>query len=159
MKRLLGGRLFWIVLALLVGALVAWEVVGLRSDQAVDDRRDAAVKTATAQVLDLTTLDSETVEGKLAAMAKRTAGDFADQLGGITTTFANLVKQNQITAKGVVDAAGVVSSSDKDAVVIVASSATVTEKGKQPTVRSYRMQITLERQKGEWKVNDMEFVQ
>ena len=114
---------------------------------------------ATAQVLDLTTLDSETVDQKLESMTSRTAGEFTDQIGTITATFADLVRTNQISASGAVDAAAVSRLTEDDATVIVASTATVKEAGGEPTQRTYRLRVTMEHREDDWKITGMEFVQ
>lgn len=142
-----------------LAALLVWQVLDRREAGAGDTRRAEAVSVAKAQVIDLTTLDSESVAPKLKSMARRTSGDFREQLSGITSTFVKIVRENKIAATGVVDATGVTSMSDDKATVIVASSATVTQgKGKAAT-RNYRIKVSLKLANGAWKVDGMEFVQ
>lgn len=142
----------------LAGVLV-WQVIQLRENRIDDSRREEVREVATAQVLDLTTLDSETVDQKLESMTSRTAGEFTDQIGTITATFADLVRTNQISASGAVDAAAVSRLTEDDATVIVASTATVKEAGGEPTQRTYRLRVTMEHREDDWKITGMEFVQ
>lgn len=153
------GRYLWVGLALVLAAALVWQVVELRENHREDALRDQVREVATAQVLDLTTLDSATVDQKLASMTARTAGEFTDQIGTITATFADLVRTNDIAASGVVDAAAVSRLTDDDATVVVASTASVSEAGGAPTQRTYRLRITMEQREGDWKITGMEFVQ
>lgn len=154
------GRRAILVLALVaLVVLVLWQANQLRLDRRGDSLREGAVAAAEAQVLDLTTLDSVSVDVNLRRMAKRTSGDFRDQLQGITKTFSDLVAKNQIKASGLVVSRAVSSFSDSDATVLIASSAAISEKGGKPVTRTYRMRVKLERDSGSWKINGMEFVQ
>lgn len=159
MTRLRLPRLAWIGVFAVLLALLAWQVNETRQGRGGDSRSEAAVTVARDQVLDLTTLDSTTVGAKLAAMSRRTTGDFKQQLSGITKTFDDLVKEKQISATGQIDSAAISSISATDASVLIASSASVTTKDAKATSRTYRVRVKLERIDGSWKVNGMEFVQ
>lgn len=148
----------WLVVVVALAAVLAWQLVGFLDDRSVDDRREAAVEVASAQVLDLTTLDADSVGEKLQALGKRVDGAFADELNSITTTFQNIVNERQLSASGSIDAVGVTSSSDSEATVVVASSALVSEGGADPVKRTFRMRVELEWIKGSWKITGMEFV-
>lgn len=158
-RRDLRTRPVWVVVIVALAGVLAWQVVELRDDRRDDARRDEVREVATAQVLDLTTLDSATVDQKLESMTSRTAGEFTDQIGTITATFADLVRTNQISATGIVDAAAVSRLTEDDATVVVASTATVSEAGGEPTQRTYRLRVTLEQGDDDWEITGMEFVQ
>lgn len=153
------SRYLWATIVLVLAGVLVWQATEMRADRRDDALRAEVRDVATAQVLDLTTLDSSTVDQKLAAMAGRTAGEFTDQIGTITSTFADLVRTNDIAASGVVDAAAVSRLSAKDATVIVASTATVSEAGGEQSQRTYRLRITMEQRDDDWKITGMEFVQ
>lgn len=155
----LRARHLWVVVVVVLAGVLVWQVGELREDRADDARRDEVREVATVQVLDLTTLDSETVDQKLESMTSRTAGEFTDQIGTITATFADLVRTNDISASGVVDAAAVSRLTKDDATVVVASTATVSEAGGEPSQRTYRLRVSLEQGDGDWKITGMEFVQ
>jgi hypothetical protein len=142
-----------------LAALLIWQVLERRGSDAEDARRSKAVSVAKAQVIDLTTLDSDSVAPKLKAMAGRTSGEFRQQLSGITNTFVKIVRENKIAATGVIDATGVTSMSDDRATVIVASSATVNQGKSKAATRNYRIKVSLKLVKGAWKIDGMEFVQ
>ncbi len=157
--RSLRARHVWVIAVVALAGVLVWQVVELREDRRDDARRDEVREVATAQVLDLTTLDSDTVDQKLESMTSRTAGEFTDQIGTITATFADLVRTNDIAASGVVDSAAVSRLTKDDATVVVASTATVSEAGGEPSQRTYRLRVTLEQGDGDWKITGMEFVQ
>ena len=153
-------RLAWPICALALVVGLSWQGKGWLDGREKISQREQAVETASSQVIDLTTMDSATVQDKLESLAGRTVGDFKDQFNDITKSFQDVVEKNQITATGVIDGAAIESISDTQASVIVASSATITEKAKQePVVRTYRLRIKLERSDDTWLVAGMEFVQ
>lgn len=147
------------VVTVLALALLAWQATVWLQHHREDDRRGAAVEIAEAQVLDLTTLDSESVASKVASMGSRVTGDFKRQFDGFSKTFAQVVQHDKIQATGEIKAAGITSYDDNSAVVMVASTAQVaTEKQKAPTQRDYRISVSLERSGGSWLISAMEFV-
>lgn len=153
-------RLVWPACALALAVGISWQGKDLLDHRRQQSQKDGAIETASNQVIDLTTMDSATVEKKLKALADRTIGDFKDQFGEITKSFRDMVEKNDIAATGVVDGAAIESVSDNQASVIIASSATITEKDKdKPIVRNYRLRIKLERSGETWLVSGMEFVQ
>lgn len=157
-QRAVVAGLLALVLALV--ATVVWQASVLRDDRRDDDRLDAAIALAKAQVLDITTLDSDSVGDKLRAMSARTSGDFKDQVTAIASSFVKIVQEKKIEATGRIDGIGVSSATDKDVSVLVASTAVVSESGKAtPTTRTYRIRVKLVRTGATWKINGMEFVQ
>jgi len=152
--------------AIVVGALsavalavIVWQAAAWVQHHRDDERRTAAVDVATAQVLDLTTLDSSSVESRLASMSGRVTGDFKRQFDGFAKTFAQVVQHDKIAATGEIKAAGITSYDDDSAVVIVASTTQVsTAKQKAATQRDYRIRVSLDRNGGSWLISGMEFV-
>ena len=151
------NRSWVLVIVVLVGLLV-WQGLVWRSDGQAEDRRAEAVQVAKEQVLDLTTLDSEDVGTKLKAMAGRTTGQFKNQVNDIASQFVQIVQEKKVDATGTIDSAAVTSASDRDATVIVASTAVIKE-AKKSTTRTYRIRVKLTRGSGAWKISGMEFVQ
>ncbi len=140
-------------------ALLAWQVAVWVQDHRDDERRTAAVDVAKAQVLDLTTLDSQSVSSTVKAMGSRVTGDFKRQFDGFSQTFVDVVKHDKITATGEISDAGISSFEDSSAVVIVASTTKVaTAKQTTPAQRDYRISVSLDRVDGSWLISGMEFV-
>jgi Mce-associated membrane protein len=140
-------------------ALLAWQVTVWIHDHRDDDRRAGALDVAKAQVLDLTTLDSESVSSTVEAMGSRVTGDFKRQFDGFSQTFVDVVQHDKITATGEISDAGISSFDDSSAVVIVASTTEVaTAKQTTPMQRDYRISVSLDRVDGSWLISGMEFV-
>ena len=147
-----------LIAAALVAVLV-WQGLALRDERQLDDRGDAALRVAQDQVLDLTTLDSDTVAGKIKAMRQRTTGDFSRQLEGIAKSFVDAVTKAKLTASGDIDAAAITEIDDSRATVIVATTVLVTNKKEpKPATRSYRMKVQLTWSDDQWLIGGMECV-
>ena len=152
-------RILLLALVLALVGLLVWQAMAWRDNRADDKLRSEAVAVAKAQVIDLTTLDSESVESKLKALGGRTTGDFKSQISQISATFADVVRSSKIEASGVVDKAGVSDLDEQSATVLVASTSTVKSDGqKKPVVQTYRFKVTLDRTDDSWKIDGMEFV-
>lgn len=155
-----GARSVRLVVATAVSlAAVVWQGWLAYEDRQDDARRDEAVEVAKEQVLDLTTLDSETIDAKLAAMGKRLTGDFKRQFDGFAETFADVVTEDDIRATGEVKAVAVDSYDGESAVVLVASSAEVAHgKSDKTAAKDYRVRVELDRKGDDWLITGMEFV-
>lgn len=150
--------LLTVLFVTLAGATVwqGWVYADHRTD--VDQRREA-ISVAKAQVIDLTTMDSTTVKSKVAAMKRRTSGDFKRQLEGVTSTFESVVSDSDVKAHGKIAEAAVVSIDHKKATILVASTSSVTsKKNLAPATRTYRLRVTLSHNQDGWLINGMEFV-
>lgn len=143
----------------LAAALLVWQGLTWFDDARADDRREDAVAVAQDQVLDLTTMDSSTVEQKLESMGSRLSGDFKRQFEGFAETFASAVKKDKVQATGEISGAALSEYDDKSATVIVASTADVQAGKKQAVERHWRFKVLLDRSDDEWLISGMEFVQ
>lgn len=158
-RALPGGPVVLVVVTLLAVAAVAWQAVTRYDDRQDDRGREAAVEVARAQVLDLTTLDSTTIDDKLAAMGKRLSGAFKRQFDGFSSTFSDVVTGDKIKATGEVKAVAVDHYDGEAASVLVATSASVTTgASRKATEKDYRMRVELERKGDDWLITGMEFV-
>lgn len=153
------SKLFITLLAAVSLGLCAWQGLQLRDQDTRDSRDSAAVRVASEQVLDLTTMDSTSVGEQLTALRGRSTGDFQKQLSEITDVFERAIRQSKVDASGTVDRAGLSSRNGDRAVVLVASTAKVTntEQAK-PVDRTYRIRVSLQWSDGKWLVDGMEFV-
>jgi Mce-associated membrane protein len=147
-----------VVLALL--AVIVLEAIAVGRHQHRESLRRDAIRVASAQVVDLTTIDPAHVDDRIADLRKRTTGDFRRQLQGISQTFRSVVRSGKVRTAGDIVAAAVTSVTDRRAHVLVANRTTVTNtSAKQPTTRAYRIRVDLLRVHDEWLVSGMEFVQ
>lgn len=157
-KLSLSTAAYLLVTALAVAAAV-WQGTLWFQDHRYDDRREAAIAVAEDQVLDLTTLDTKTVDAKLKAMGERLGGDFKRQFDGFSETFAQAVTADKISAAGQVRSVAVSSYDDDKASVLVATTVQVSDGDKkEATQRDYRMRVLLDRDGDAWLVTGMEFV-
>jgi Mce-associated membrane protein len=151
------------VAAVIVAALLAvilLEAIAVGRHQHRGSLRRDAIRVASAQVVDLTTIDPTQVDDRIADLRKRTTGDFRRQLQGISQTFRSVVRSGKVETAGDVVAVAVTSVTDRRAHVLVANRTTVTNtSAKQPTTRAYRIRVDLLRVHDEWLVSGMEFVQ
>jgi Mce-associated membrane protein len=143
----------------LAAALLVWQGLVWFDDARADDRRDDAVAVAKEQVLDLTTMDSSTVEQKLDTLGERLSGDFKRQFEGFAETFADAVTKDEVQATGEITGAALSEYDEHSATVIVASTAQVQAGKKQPVERHWRFKVLLDRSDDEWLISGMEFVQ
>ncbi|KAA1421888.1 hypothetical protein F0U44_06370 [Nocardioides humilatus] len=152
-------RLALVALTVIALAAVAWQGLVMYQDREDDAQRDAAVAVARDQVLDLTTLDSESIDDKLEAMGKRLSGDFKRQFDGFADTFADVVADDNIRATGEVKSVAVDQFDGESAVVLVATSAEVAHgKSDKTTAKDYRVRVELDRKGDDWLITGMEFV-
>jgi len=152
-------RMAFVIVTLAAVAAIVWQGTVWYQDRQDDDRRDEAVAVARDQVLDLTTLDSATIDDKLEAMGKRLSGDFKRQFDGFADTFADVVNEDKIRATGEVKSAAVDQYDSETAVVLVATSAEVAHgKSDKTTAKNYRVRVELDRNGDSWLITGMEFV-
>jgi Mce-associated membrane protein len=159
LRKLTVSTAAYLLVTALALAAAVWQGTLWFQDHRYDERRQAAVEVAEDQVLDLTTLDSKTVDAKLKAMGERLSGDFKRQFDGFSETFAGAVTDEKISAAGTVRSVAVSSYDDDTASVLVATRVQVSNGDKpETTQRDYRMRVLLGRDGDVWLVTGMEFV-
>lgn len=158
LRRLLRPAVVVAVLAVLLvagGAVWAWlKIQDLEQRAAApEEARQAAVGFAK----DLGTYDYRDMEGNFQLVTDRSTGNFSGQLRQITQAMSPLLTQTQATSKGTVPAAGVVTADESRAVVVVFLDQTIKNTNTaQPRVDRSRMQVTLVKQDGVWKLDHLE---
>jgi len=158
--KLLIARSVAAVLVLALLATIVVEAIAVGRHQNREALRRDAIRVASAQVVDLTTIDPAHVDDRIADLRKRTTGDFRRQLQGIAETFRSVVRTGKVETAGDVVAVAVTSVTDRRARVLVANRTTVTNtSAKVPTTRAYRISVDLLRVDDAWLVSGMEFVQ
>ncbi len=158
-KRLEARLALLVVVSAVALAAAAWQGYVLYQDNSDDTQRNEAIAVARDQVLDLTTLDSATIDAKLEAMGKRLSGDFKRQFDGFADTFADVVTEDDIRATGEIKSVAVDQFDGETAVVLVASSAEVAHgKSDEMTAKDYRVRVELDRKGDDWLITGMEFV-
>ena len=166
-----GLRVVAIVVALvlpLVAAVVVWRWQAHRLDEqqaaAASDR--AALDAATRETLAWATVDYRKVDDYVARVQAGATGRFLSQFKASEKALEALVTSNRsvqvptIPQNGAGLICGATERCDQgDAQALVAMDATVTNKSsKTPVPRQYRLKITLDQTGGDWKIENLEFV-
>ncbi len=153
LTAVLGG----VLLALLVTATVlGWQ---LREAQAVEDRRTAVLQAASDHAETFLSVDYRHVERDTAAVLATAAGEFKKQYADSRSQLHRLVTQNKSVSTGEVLSAGVVSSDEDSArVIVVADSQVRNVSTPEAQPRHYRLQLDLARQGQRWLVTGLQFV-
>jgi Mce-associated membrane protein len=137
------------------GAALAWlriDAMQARAD-AQTEARDAAARFA----LDLGTYDYRTMDANFRLVRESSTANFAGQLKQITDAMTPLLTQTQATSQGSVPVAGVVEADETRAVVILFLDQTIKNTNTaQPRTDRSRMQLTVLKQDGVWKLDQVE---
>lgn len=139
--------------------LVAVSVPQLSTAADRDDRRVAVLAAARQQAVNFTTLDYRALDRDLDRVLSGSTGEFRKQFEAGTKDLTELVTKNRAVSEGEVLEAGIVTSDDDSARVLVVADSTVTNAGtEKPDKRHYRIQMDLVREGNRWLVSDLEFV-
>ena len=156
-RPLLLGMLVVVAVAAVVLSATALSRLSAASDRS--DRREAILDSARQQAVNFTTLDYQHLDRDLGRVLAGSTGDFRTQFKAGTKNLTDLVTQNQAVSRGEVLDAGIVSSDDDSARVLVVADSTVTNAAdSQPQKRHYRMQLDMVRSGDRWLVSDLQFV-
>lgn len=148
-----------VLVAVAAAALAATSLsrVSAATDRA--DRRESVLDSARQQAVNFTTLDYQHLDRDLGRVLRGSTGDFRKQFEAGTKDLSTLVTQNKAVSRGEVLDAGLVSSDDDSARVLVVADSTVTNAADpKPQKRHYRMQLDLVRHGDRWLVSDLQFV-
>jgi hypothetical protein len=126
--------------------------------QRTDDRH-AALVVARTEVQELTTLSPTTLDAALKRLNGRLTGSFSQQFQAMFSTFATVVKKQQVTSRGSIQSAGLTSLTNQRAVALVAARAVVSNPAHKSGVRrNYRFEVSLTHRGSRWLVSGMRFV-
>jgi Mce-associated membrane protein len=155
--RWLGTVLAGVLLALLVTAgVLVWQ---LQQAQAVRERRTELLQAASEHAVTFLTVDYRHIRQNTAAVLAMAAGQFRQQYAASSPRLQQLVTQNKTISTGKVLSAGVVSSDEDSARVIVAADSNVRNLASpRPQPRHYRLQLDLTRKDERWLVTSLQFV-
>ena len=152
---LVSGLMMTAVLA----ALIA--VLGVRAVHAQQsaELRALYLQAGRQGAVDLTTIDWHHADADVQRIKDSATGPFFDDFSQRSQPFVDVVKKVQSVSTGTVTAAGLESSTDTDAQVLVAVSVqTATSDAPQQTPRAWRMRISVQKVANDVKVSNVEFV-
>lgn len=152
-----------LVLALVIttGYLAYDQRRALAAQREADAADAAAVEAATALARAWTTIDYRKPEAYFASIKKKAGGDFLAELEETEETLTKLLTTSKTvqTANIPTDGAALVERNGARATVLVTVDASVkTAAAPDPTVRQYRLRMTLARHDAEWHTTGLEFV-
>ncbi|MHA0288614.1 tetratricopeptide repeat protein [Mycobacterium sp. C3-094] len=149
------GSAVVVALAILTGWLGyrAWE------SQRAEQAREVFLQVGRQGALNLTTIDWQEADADVQRILDSATGTFYDDFQQRAQAFADVVKQAKSTSEGTIAEAGLESSTDDEARVLVAVNVKTSNAGapeQQP--RAWRMRISVEKIGDEAKVSNVEFV-
>jgi Mce-associated membrane protein len=152
---LLIGLTMAVALAALIGML------GVRAYHAHQstELRALYLKVGRQGAVNLTTIDWHHADADVQRILGSATGPFYDDFSQRSQPFIDVVKKVQSVSTGTVTVAGLESSTDTDAQVLVAVSVqTTTSEALQQTPRAWRMRISVQKNGDDVKVSNVEFV-
>jgi len=162
-----GPRVSHVQLATLVGlvvvvalaALTGWLGFRAYDSYKADEQRKLFLQVGRQGALNLTTIDWEHADADVQRILDSATGTFYDDFEQRSKPFVEVVKQAKSKSVGTISEAGLESSSENDAQVLVAVSVKTSNAGApEQAPRAWRMRISVEKIGDEAKVSNVEFV-
>ena len=125
------------------------------------ERFTEVVDTATEVATAFVNIRHDDVDASIDKVKALATGDFADQYDKSTDALLEVLGGSKAVMIGRVVWAGVVSSDEDSATVIVATTGTVanTQTKNKPVARTFRLQLSLSNVDGAWLASDLQFVE
>ncbi|MBJ8345759.1 hypothetical protein JGU72_13865 [Antrihabitans sp. YC2-6] len=132
------------------------------SNHQTDEReatRQEYIQVARQAVLNLTTIDPETVKEDVDRILADATGEFQAEFDGRIEPFVSIVREAKVATHGEIIAAGLESESDDGGVVLVAAKSMVTNAGSdEPQPRNFRLRVSVTDVDGRLATSKVEFV-
>ncbi|MHA3020394.1 VirB8/TrbF family protein [Mycobacterium sp. BMJ-28] len=161
----LGRVLPWtaaVVTVLIIGALIAtgtWIVIQHRGVQAHQQRTSEFEAAARQGVVTLMSLDYNKVDDNVKAIVDNSTGEFKKDFESAADDFKKTARDSKAVTEAMVSSAAVETSTDSDAVVLVAATTKVTNAaGARQDPRNWRLSVNLVREGDQIKLSKVEFV-
>jgi Mce-associated membrane protein len=151
-----------VVTVLAIGALITAGVLIVIQHRAVQARQDrnAQFEAAARQgVVTLMSLDYNKVDDNVKAIVDNSTGDFKKDFESAAEDFKKTARDSKAITEASVSSAAVETSTDRDAVVLVAATTKVTNAaGARQEPRNWRLSVNLVREGDQIKLSKVEFV-
>ena len=159
MSHLKLATIVGLALVVVLAGLTGW--LGFRTYQShqADEQRKLFLQVGRQGALNLTTIDWQQADQDVQRIMDSATGTFYDDFQKRAQPFAEVVKQAKSKSEGTIAEAGLDTSTDNEAQVLVAVTVKTTNAGapeQQP--RAWRMRISVEKIGDEAKVSNVEFV-
>lgn len=152
-----------ITLPLVVSGFIFWgwqsRELAAAEESRAEDR--AAVNAATALTLAWASVDHREIDDYVETVRDGATGDFLQQFENAEPFLRQTLRDNKSVQVPTIpkDGAALLERRDDEARVIVAMDAAVSNKStERPQARQYRLQVTLQKEAGEWLVSGLEFI-
>lgn len=151
-----------VVTVLIIGALITagtWIVIQHRGVQAHQQRIAEFEAAARQGVVTLMSLDYNKVDDNVKAIVDNSTGDFKKDFESAADDFKKTARDSKAVTEASVSSAAVETSTDTDAVVLVAATTKVTNAaGARQEPRNWRLSVNLVREGDQIKLSKVEFV-
>lgn len=133
--------------------------LGVRANDARDERRNEYLQTARQTVLNLTTIRADSAREDIDRILSVASGDFKTEFDGRVDPFTDIVQQAKVVSTGEIVEAALERDDENSAQVLVAAKQTLTNAGQaEPQTRYYRFRITVTRGDEGLTASKVEFV-
>jgi Mce-associated membrane protein len=155
------NRLVYVAVASIVvvlAGLTGW--LGFRAYEThrALEQREVFLRVGSQEAINLTTIDFAEADADIQRILDSSTGGFYDDFSKRGQPFADVLKQTRSKTVGTVIAAGVESSTDTSAHVLVAVTVQTSKAGAPPQPRSWRMRLTVQKTGDAAKVSNVDFV-
>ncbi len=136
------------------GAFATWQ-------KSVDENaRISALDSGRQFATDLATYNFQNLDQNLSVVRDNSVGEFAGQYAHVAANLQNMIVQYQATSSAQIISAGLASSDRDNAEVLVFLDQTITNTNSPPDPRidRNRMQLSLVREDGEWKLSNVQLL-
>ncbi|MGB3485673.1 MAG: tetratricopeptide repeat protein [Mycobacterium sp.] len=148
-----------VVVVVALGAAVGWLGYRAMDSRAAAEQRQVFLQVGRQAALNLTTIDSATVDADVQRILDSATDTFYDDFAARAQPFIDVVNQAQSKSVGEVTSAGLESDDPGGAQVLVAITVTTSNIGApEQEPRAWRMRITVKQVEQDVKVSNVEFV-
>lgn len=157
-RRHRNAMLVLVVVALLAALTAAgWTLRDVTQERESADRDRAVLAAGREAAVAFTSYDYRHIDEDLDRVTGKSTGEFRDQFTKALGALTAAIKKARGVSTGEVTHAGIVRISNTSAVIIAAVDAQITNKDtKGPSMRRYRLQITLNRVDEDWLIANIE---
>lgn len=147
------------IVAIAIVTAAVLTTLGVRADEARDDRRAEYVQTARQAILNLTTIRADSAKEDIDRILAVASGDFKNEFDGRVDPFTDIVQQAKVVSTGEIVETAVESDDENGGRILVAAKQTLTNAGQaEPQTRYYRFRVTVSRGDDGLTASKVEFV-
>jgi len=147
-----------VVTVVLLGVL-GWGATMLWDKNQTENARSSALDAGRRYATDLATYSYQNLDNNMSVVRAHSAGEFSGQYQQVASNLKDLILKYQSNSSAKIIQAGLVNGNRDTAEVLVFLDQTVTNTNSpQPRVDRNRMQLSLIRQDGDWKLSNVQLM-